>query len=287
VIVQDCSTSARAFPELSAAFGTSSLLGQPLLYRQRLLGVIILSNVGTDRPFTEQDLDVLGVFADQAAIAIENARLYAEIQSLAIVEERQRIAREMHDSLAQTLGLLHLQLVRLTDRLAPEELVPALRELAGVTEDAYDELRQSIFGLRTMVSRSLGWVPTLTEYLHEFSTGTGIDIALAAGDDVPARLPPATEVQLIRIIQEALVNVSKHASAARATVRLEGEDGWIRVTVEDDGRGFAPEMMRATRPGHFGLDTMRERAEAVGGKVEIDSAPGRGTRIVATLPART
>jgi PAS domain S-box-containing protein len=284
LIVHDCSMSSYAFPELAERFGRSGLLGQPLLYRERLLGVIILSNVGTDRPFTEQDLEVLGVFADQAAIAIENARLYEEIQSLAIVEERQRIAREMHDSLAQTLGLLHMQLMRLTDGNASVDLVPALREMASITEHAYDDLRQSMFGLRTMVSRNLGWVPTLTEYLHEFSTGTGIDIALAAGGDVPPRLPPVTEVQLIRIIQEALVNVLKHASATHATVRLDSEGGWIRVTVEDDGRGFAPETVRTTRPGHFGLDTMRERAEAVGGKLEIDSAPGRGTRIIATLP---
>jgi signal transduction histidine kinase len=82
------------------------------------------------------------------------------------------------------------------------------------------------------------------------------------------------------------VNVCKHAGAARATVRLQGENGWIRVTVEDEGCGFAPETIRTTRFGHFGLDTMRERAEAVGGKLEIDSAPGRGTRIVAILPAR-
>ncbi len=286
MIVHDYSASPHALSEISEMLGRSAVVGQPLRYRDRLLGVILLSNLGTERVFTEQDLETLGLFADQAAIAIENARLYEEVQSLAVLQERQRIAREMHDSFAQTLGVLHLQLLRARENCPPTDarLTAVLGEMAATTEHAYDELRQSIFDLRTMVSRGLGWIPTLTEYLHEFSARTGIPVRLEAADELPARLPPATEVQLIRIIQEALANVSKHAGADQARVRLRPEGRWVRMTIEDDGQGFQPEVLAATKRDHFGLEAMRERAESLGGKLEVDSAPGRGTRIVAMLP---
>lgn len=286
IILHDYSASPHALSEIAEILGASAVVGHPLRYRERLLGVIVLSTLDTDRVFSEQDLQTLGLFADQAAIAIENARLYEEVQSLAVLQERQRIAREMHDSLAQTLGVLHLQLLRAREKCPPtdSQLTAVLGEMAATTEHAYDELRQSIFDLRTMVSRGLGWIPTLTEYLHEFSARTGIPVRLEAADELPARLPPATEVQLIRIIQEALANVSRHARADQARVRLKPEGRWVRMTIEDNGQGFQPEALAAARRDHFGLEAMRERAESLGGKLEVDSAPGRGTRIVAVLP---
>jgi PAS domain S-box-containing protein len=286
VVIDDDSASPFASPDVTEGVGASALAGQPLLYGDRLLGVIILSNRGTERTFTSQDLDTLGLFADQAAIAIQNARLYEDVQSLAILRERQRIAREMHDSFAQTLGLLHLQLRRALERHGSNDsdLAAVLGDLSALTEHAYDELRQSIFGLRTSMSRGLGWVPTLTEYLHEFSTRTTIPVRLEAAEGLPERLSPATEVQLVRIIQESLANVHKHAGARQARVHLQPEDQWVRVTIEDDGQGFQPDVLAVTKHGHFGLETMRERAESAGGTLQIESAPGRGTRIVATLP---
>ena len=192
----------------------------------------------------------------------------------------------MHDSFAQTLSLLHLQLRRVQERYAPIDapLAAVLGDLTAITEHAHDELRQSLFGLRAMVSPGLGWVPTLTEYLREFSARTAVPVRLETVDGLPDRLPPATEVQLVRIIQESLANVAKHARAAHARVLLEADDHCVRVTIEDDGQGFRPEALAATTRTHFGLETMRERAESAGGKLDIDSAPGRGTRIVATLP---
>ena len=107
---------------------------------------------------------------------------------------------------------------------------------------------------------------------------------LEVADGRPIHLSPASEVQLIRIIQEALTNVRKHAGAAHAWVRLHRQDPWVQVIVEDDGRGFDPTILVSRDRLHFGLQTMRERAEGLGGKLEIDTAPGRGTRVVATLP---
>ncbi len=261
-------------------------LAAPLCRGDRAIGVICVC--GRDpRTFTLAERELLTGLATQAAIAMENARLYEEVQSLATLKERERIAREMHDGLAQALGLLHLKLRQAQEQaVAPEgpDLGTRLREMTTITDRAYEEVRQSIFGLRTMVSRGLGLIPTLTEYLHEFSSQNGIPVELQVADGPPIHLSPVSEVQLIRIVQEALANVRKHAEANRAWVHLQRDDPWVRVAVEDDGRGFDPAVLATSGQRHFGLQTMRERAEGLGGKLEIDTTPGRGTRIVATLP---
>jgi len=136
-----------------------------------------------------------------------------------------------------------------------------------------------------MVSRGLGLIPTLTEYLHEFSQQTGLQIHLEASDgDAAIRFPPEVEVQLIRIIQEALHNVWKHARSRTAWVRLRREGEEALVTVEDDGTGFDPAAPPGDGRRHFGLATMRERAEAVRGALAICSAAGSGTQVVVRLP---
>jgi nitrate/nitrite-specific signal transduction histidine kinase len=261
-------------------------MAAPLRRGDTLIGVICVCS-REPRTFTAAETDLLSGLATQAAIAIENARLYEEVRSLATLEERERIAREMHDGLAQALGLLHMKLLWTQERPAaadPSQLAEAIQEMTAITERAYEEVRQSIFGLRTMVSRGLGLIPTLTEYLHDFSVQNGIAVELDVVEGRTVHLSPASEVQLVRIIQEALANVRRHAGASRAWVRLQRQDPWVTVTIEDDGRGFDPTALASPDRLHFGLQTMRERAEGLGGKLEIDTAPGRGTRIVATLP---
>jgi signal transduction histidine kinase len=236
-----------------------------------------------ERAWSPAEAELLAGLATQAAVAIERARLSEEVRSLAAVEERERLAREMHDGLAQSLGLLHLKLQHALARSADEPAIAAeLREMARITAGAYEDVRQSIFGLRTFVSRGLGLVATLTEYLHEFSAQNGLPVDLAAPGAPIGKLPPATEVQAVRIIQEALTNVRKHAGASRATIRLQRDGAWLRVAIEDDGAGW--DEAAASGRLHFGLQMMRERAEGLGGRLEIDTAPGRGTRLVAILP---
>lgn len=290
IIVRDYSASPYALPQLAERLGASALIVHPLLYRDRLLGVIALSNLGTQRIFTEQDLETLELLAAQAAIAIENARLYEHVRSLATVQERERLAREMHDGLAQALAFLYLKLQRTQQEAAADQSMHTmqnLQEIIDITERAQEEVRQAILGLRSMVPRGLGLIPTLTEYLHEFSTRNGIPVTLESPEDRPVHLPPATEVQLVRIIQEALANVLRHAEASRGWVRIRWQDSCIQVHIQDDGRGFDPEMLASSDRRHFGIQTMRERAEGVGGTLEINSTPGHGTRVVATLPTGT
>jgi nitrate/nitrite-specific signal transduction histidine kinase len=258
-------------------------LAAPLQLGDDRIGTIYVAH-REEREFAAADAELLAGLATQAALAIERARLSGELQSLATVAERERIAREMHDGLAQSLGLLHMKLSALGSATGPPAMADAIREVTQIAQLAYEEARQSIFGLRTFVSRGLGLVPTLTEYLHEFSAQNGIPVALEVAEGPLGPLSPASEVQAVRIIQEALTNVRKHAAAGRAWVRLQKDGPWLRVSVEDDGVGWNREASTSRDRLHFGLDTMRERAEGLGGTVEIDTAPGRGTRVVATLP---
>jgi len=196
----------------------------------------------------------------------------------------------MHDGLAQNLGLLHLKIRAVETLLGPSpdaKTAGEIRTMRKVIEETYEEVRQSIFGLRTMVSRGLGLIPTLTEYLHDFSEQNGIPVDLQIAEEQALHLSPAGEVQLIRMIQEALANVRKHAQAKRARVAFEVNGASIRVAIMDDGRGFPLEEVEKAGRLQFGLHTMRERVESLGGSLEVDSAPGKGTRVVAHIPRGT
>ncbi len=208
------------------------------------------------------------------------------LKGTATVEERERLAQELHDSIAQDLALIHLKLtevasgVHATGKTATEETVGEVRKIAS---DAYESVRQAIFGLRTTAARNLPFVAALREYLREFSQRIHIPIDLRIEDSELKGLSPLAEIQLIRIIHEALSNVFKHAQATASTVRFERDGSLLRVTVEDNGRGFGLDQI-ADPKFHFGLQTMKERAQALGGRCMIDSAPGKGTRVTVLFP---
>ncbi len=262
-------------------------LSAPLRRGDQVLGALCVGSA-TPRAFGEAEQNLLGGLAAQAAIAIENARLVEAVRGVATVEERERLAREMHDGLAQALGFLNLKLAmaeRMLDGGPAEPTRRALAEMRKVAGDAYDEVRQAIFGLRTMVSRGLGLVPTLSEYLHEFSQQTGLQVKLEVPEEEGlTRFAPEVEVQLVRIVQEALPNVRKHSGARAAWVRFWREGENVLVAIEDDGAGFDPAAPPADGQKHFGLATMRERAESVGGALAVRSAAGSGTQVVVRLP---
>lgn len=267
------------------AKGFRAFASVPLTAKDRVVGVLDVATFNPRRP-TPEDMRLLTAVGHQLGMAIENFRLSEQLQVMAVVNERQRLAREMHDSLAQSLGYLHLRLADAQRRLARETAPGAaeLGELKRVARDAYEEVRQAIFGLRTMVSRRLGMIPTLTEYLHDWSRQTGIAVDLKIGDDEASRFSPGVEVQLIRIVQEALANVRKHSAAARVVVSIKPEGEFARVMIQDDGRGFDPLTMVREKRHCFGLETMRERAEAVGGELVVSSVHGQGTTVEARLP---
>ena len=234
---------------------------------------------------------VFGHIQRQEAELLRRTRELAEAnEAMAIVKERQRIARDLHDSVAQSLGYLHLQLAAAEQRMAAGDAAGVARELPElrrVAREAYEEARQAIFGLRGMVTRGLGLVPTLAEYLEDWSRQTGVQVELRLSPRDGLSVPPVIEVQLIGIIQEAMANVRKHARAGRVTVRLvPNDDGFAQLSIADDGVGFDPPAVGARGERTFGLDTMRERAETVGAKLVVTSAPGRGTTVEVDFPVQ-
>ena len=237
-------------------------------------------------PYTDRDRRFLMTLAGLASIAIIAARMRENERQGAIVAERERIAREMHDSLAQILGVTHLRLRALLG--GPEvggspRVAKELEDLAELTEEAYRDVREAILGLRESSRVDRGLVESLRAYLEKYSHQSGVKATLESTLGGEPALQPRTEVQVIRVIQEALTNVRKHSGAGSAVVRLSGHDDAVRIVVEDDGRGFDLTGTLFGRDG-YGLHSMRERMELIGGTLTIDSTPGSGTRVIATIP---
>jgi two-component system nitrate/nitrite sensor histidine kinase NarX len=240
-----------------------------------------------DAPFDARDRAFLQTLGELAAIAITSARMRENEHQGAILAERERIAREMHDSLAQVLGVVHLRLRALgtnTELLAAPNVISSLSDLADLAEEAYRDVREAILGLRESSHAERGLFDSLRAYLEKYGQQSGISATLETTFEEEPRLPPRAEVQVIRVIQEALTNIRKHAMASRAVVRVVCEEGAVSFRIEDDGRGFDLAGTLLDRDSRFGLQTMRERMELIGGTLTIDSAPGRGTRLVARVP---
>jgi signal transduction histidine kinase len=262
----------------------TALLAAPLRVKGVTVGALAVAN--KPEGFTGEDVRIISLFADQAAIAIENARLYQQVRHLATVEERDRLGRELHDRLAQELGTLNLKASITEERLSSGQIAQAqasLLELKQIAREAYTDARETIFSLRTTASSELGLLPTLREYMAEYRAHYGVDARLVTDESLP-EFPADVGIQIIRIIQEALTNVRKHARASKAWVRFEQDGGRVRISVEDDGQGFDPAQVMEEGQRYFGLQIMRERAESIGGDLELDSRAGQGTRVVIRMP---
>jgi nitrate/nitrite-specific signal transduction histidine kinase len=273
-----------------------ALLAVPIVSGGRILGNLYLADKTDEASstFTQQDEDSLVRFATQAALAIENARLHRRVHDLAIVEERERIAREMHDSLAQVLGYVNTKAQAVRELLKGNNVERAsaqVAQLGDAARTAYADVREGILGLRTSLGPQRSFLEALTEYLDRWREQSGIaaELVIEPPDAQLDALNPGAELQLLRILQEALANVRKHAAASSTCVRLIEAPGVIEAVVEDNGRGFELARTRgssSTEGPHFGLSTMRERAESIGGTLQIASSPGHGTTVVAQIPTR-
>jgi signal transduction histidine kinase len=239
-----------------------------------------------DRPFATLDHETLAGLADVSAVAITSAQLRERERLTATVAERERIARELHDSLAQVLGVTHLRLRAVLNDPAILE-APRVRheldDLADMAQEAFRDVREAILGLREASHVEKGFLPGLAAYLEKFGRQASIRVRLDAAPDLDPDLGPHSEIQLIRVIQEALANVRKHAEARSATVRVSEDASGTTIEIEDDGRGFDT-ALHAGDAGGYGLTTMRERMALVGGSFWVDSSVGTGTRIVAHIP---
>jgi signal transduction histidine kinase len=191
--------------------------------------------------------------------------------------------------LAQVLGYLCISNKATADLVAADEIERAsvqLQEMQGTLQEAYQDVRESILGLRETVSPQRNLSSALKEYVRKFSQHSGIQVYLALDGMVQRECTPAAEVQLLRIIQESLSNVRKHSKAKQAWIKFKPDVSSTSVTIEDDGRGFDLASVTEGNQLHFGLQTMRERAESVGGNLQLWSQLGQGTKVVVTLPCK-
>jgi signal transduction histidine kinase len=259
---------------------TSQLIA-PLLVKGVLKGSIVLLHQSPGY-YTEHHARVVMAFAQQAAVAIENARLYEAVRTAAALEERQRLARELHDSVSQALYAIALNTTaaqesfRDTNRPRTARL---LREVRRLARAGLAEMRALIFELRPESLQEEGLTGALGKQAAAAQARYGLRVKLAMCPEPAAPLP--VKEMMYRISQEALHNVIKHAHTRNAEVLLEQQDQQLLLIVRDGGRGFATDTVF---PGHLGLRSMRERAEALGGNAAVSSAPGKGTVVRACVP---
>ncbi len=257
-----------------------TVVSVPLIYRNRGVGAL---NVFYPRGKNPGDAEVtfLAAIADQAAVAVMNAQLFEEAKEKAILEERQRLARELHDSVSQALyGIaLGARTARtLLDRDPPQAVEP-LDYVLSLAEAGLAEMRALIFELRPEALESEGLIAALTKQIESARARHGLEVhgEWSSEPDMPYEVKEA----VYRIAQEALNNIIKHARARRVDVRLSSNPGEVLLEVNDDGVGFASENLS---PGHLGLHSMRERAARLAGTLQVESAPAQGTRIRVRIP---
>jgi signal transduction histidine kinase len=263
-----------------------SAVALPLLGEGVLLGVVVLAHSERDH-FDRAALPFLGLLAGQVSLAVRNARAYLQSEELAIAEERARIAREIHDGVAQSLAFAALKLDLVERLLArdPDKAASEVSATRATIRETIKEVRRSIFALRPVELERHGFMETLRRYLADYGQQNEIQVELDQ-QAVPA-LSTKAEAVLFRIFQEAMNNVAKHARAGSVTVTVgRQEDGQGFVQVSDSGVGFdqATVSDRVTSAGGLGLRQMRERVEARGGRFFIESSPGGGTTVYASVP---
>jgi signal transduction histidine kinase len=277
-----------------------SMMMAPLRAGGRVIGTLSLIRRADSAPYTRDDLALLMELADRAALAIENARLYGTLAErerqlqdlvgrliLAQEEERRRIAYNVHDGVAQVVAGTHLQLRAFARRFRPRraEARQELDRAIELAQRAVREARTVVGALRPTALDDLGLEAALRAEVEELQQeGWQVEYEAALGPD---RLEPAVETALFRVCQEALTNARKHARAPRARVALRRRGRRIRLEVRDWGQGFDPAAVACGGPGErVGLSGMKERVALLGGRCEVRSRPGAGTRIVAEVPLR-
>lgn len=267
--------------------GIKSLMCIPMVAGDRVVGVIAL---GHHLPgvFSKSQLSLLSAIASQAALVVRNAQLYVRSEEQAIAEERSRIAREVHDGVAQDLAFLMLKADLCLDLSGDdqEELRDELKAIRRGLFQNVQEIRRAILALRPIWLEREGLMPALRKFVQDFEEQTRLQVELSLLGR-PKQLSSELESALFRLVQESLNNVGKHANAKRVGISLDFRPiGTVDVVIEDDGRGFDPAAVAAgaRTSGGLGLLQMKERLEAVGGNLTIATRLGEGVRVEAVLP---
>ena len=269
-----------AHPNLGAFLGVPIMAS--LTDDDEILGAIFLANPHGRPEFSDDDERLLGVLAAHAAIALTNARLFERGRELTLVQERQRIARELHDAVAQTLFSLRLtaQAAAALVRRDPDRAIAELDTVTTLATEATNELRQIVAELRPPDLSREGLAATLRARVALLNRVHGASITYM--DEGCPKLAPKVEEAMLRVAEEALHNALQHALATHVTVALRGDGNQSILEVHDDGRGFDP--LTANASHRLGLASMRERSHAVHGRITVASEPGQGTTIRMEVP---
>ncbi len=262
---------------LNGTPGLSSL-ALPLTVGARTIGVLAAERRGR---WEFENVDTLMDTVEEAALRIETALLFGEVRAMATAEERKRLAREIHDGIAQELAFLGYVLDDLSARSEQDDVRQELKDLRGQITRVVGDLRLSIFELRSEVGSAAGLGSVLSDFVRSVGTATDMTVHLAL-DESPERLPYETEAELLRIAQESVNNARKHSHADNLWVTCRVHPPTARLVIEDDGQG-----MQQRRKDSFGLQIMRERSERLGARLSITDRRGGGTRVEVALGPAT
>jgi signal transduction histidine kinase len=261
------------------------LLGVPIYSKGDLIGALYLTDKQDGADFSQTDLQIVEMLALQAAIAIENARLYEQTERLAILEERERFARDLHDGIIQSIYAVGLALdqvkhdIPTADTAAMAQIDVSLKSLASVIQD----IRNYIFDLRPHALKFQGLKARMEGLIKELRVNTLLPIQTEIAEDIDHYVSDLQASHVFHICHEALANTARHAKATQILVRLVKEDGLIKLEVEDNGIGF--EFNPQLSPGHRGLANILSRAAQIDAKLQIKSASNQGTCLTLTFPA--
>lgn len=267
--------------------GVHSLVIIPLTASTGNMGAICLFSLKPDY-FKPNDVNFLFKIGSRIAMAIEKARLYEQVRAVAVQEERERISKELHDGLAQVLGYV-ITKSQATRQLLRKmtEASDYLVELENVAQEVYTDTRETILGLRTAIIGDTSMTSALREHVVRFNQMHGIKTDLIVGDHIIPSLSPQIELQAIRVVQEALSNVRKHAKATHATVVITTGDSEVNIIVEDDGTGFDVDKVGKIDSTKFGLRNMKERADSIHSQLFVESKPENGTIVTLRIPLKS
>ena len=255
--------------------GIGPALFAPLAVRGSVLGTLLVANATGGRPFGEGDVQLTETFAEQAAVVVEHARLQQELGRLAVLEDRERIAKELHDGAIQALFAVGLGLQGSAMLARDPDLQ---RRIGGAVEEldrVIGDLRNYIFGLRPGILADRQLDQALRRIGEELQQKTGV-VTVVEVDPAAAAVLAEVAAEVVQLAREALSNVSRHAQATTCRVSLYRDDDTVVLEVDDDGQGFDP---ATARPEGQGLGNLRARVQALGGRVELASHQGEGTRV--------
>jgi signal transduction histidine kinase len=263
-----------------------SFLGVPVHIGSETVGNFYLTEKREAPEFSADDQELVEMFARHAGIAIQNARLHQDVQKLAIVDERLRISRDLHDGIIQSIYAVSLSLEDVLELIDTDRAEASARVDRAIDRlhTAIGDMRGFITGLGVGLGDGAGLQPALEAMAADLLGGSDIDVSVdvVGAAALDTRLPPEANHELLQIAREAVSNVARHSGARHASLSLVVADDEAVLRIEDDGSGFDPDEKRGS--GHFGLANLRDRAAGVGGILDILSEPAKGTRIIVRLP---